>query len=71
MAVKDAGYAQLTSAQCETFAIRTLRADFLAQSEAKRRTTLDRVRRLLEAEQARKQNQPSWLARHAREVYGL
>lgn len=70
MTTRDAGYAQLSAGQCESIAVRMLRDDFLAQSEAKRRETIARVQRLLEAERRRKQNQPSWLKRHAKEIYG-
>lgn len=70
MTARDVGYAQLSTRECEAIAIRMLRADFLAQPEGRRRETIERVRRLLEAERARKQNQPSWLKRHAREIYG-
>lgn len=70
MTTRDGGYATLTSGQCESIAVRMLRDDFLAQPEAKRRETIERVRRLLDHETRRKQNQPSWLKRHAREIYG-
>lgn len=71
MTTRDrSAYPSLSSAQCESIAVRMLRDDFLAQPEAKRAATLARVQRLLAAETARKQNQPSWLKRHAREIYG-
>lgn len=70
MTARDAGYAQMTPAQMLDFAIDRLRADFLAQPEAKRRETIARVQRLLEAERRRKQNQPSWLKQHYRKIYG-
>lgn len=65
------GYPQLSAAQHQDYAIRALRAAFLAQPPQRQAETRARVQLLLEAERRRKQNQPSYLMQHAKEIYGL
>lgn len=64
------GYAQLTGGECLAFAIERQRDDYLAQPEERRAETIARVRRLLNDEARRKQNQPSYLKTHAKQIYG-
>ena len=52
--IKDSGYAQLSGEEHRGIAIRTLRAQFLAQPPERQAETLVRVRSLLEEEQRRK-----------------
>lgn len=52
------------------FAIQAERQRFLAQPPQARAETLERVRQTLAAERKRGQISPSWLMRHAREIYG-
>lgn len=68
--MNDHGYAQFTPSQCLSFAIERLRAEYLAQPEAIRAQTIARVRQLLDDERRRKQNQPSYLKQHAKQIYG-
>lgn len=69
--IKDGGYAQMTPAEHQGFSLRRLRVDFLAQPPARQAETRARVERLLADERRRGQRQPSYLALHAREIYGL
>ncbi len=64
-------YPSLSTGQCESIAVRNLRAQFLGQSPDQQRETLERVQRLLEDERRRQQNQPSYLMKHHEEIYGL
>ena len=57
--------------QAEPFAIRTLRATFLAYPEAEQARIRAEVAQKLRDEARRRQNQPSALARLARAVYGV
>ena len=53
-----------------TFAIDTQRQDYLAMPAKARAERLEYVRQLLAAERERGQVQPSWLMRHARDIFG-
>lgn len=64
-------YPQLTGTQHSSFAIRMQREQFEAQPPDRQAETLERVRLLLQDEQRRKQNQPSYLMQHAKEIYGI
>lgn len=65
MPARNMGYAQLTAAQCESFAIRYQREwHYLSYPPATRRAILARVERLVAS------NPNSYLARHWKAVYG-
>lgn len=71
MSTTQAGYPQMSAAQHLEFAIKTQRATFEAMPPKLQAERLAYVQYLLEAEQRRGQKQPSWLAQHAKEIYGL
>lgn len=61
-ASNKSSYPQLTAAQCESIAIRTLRAQFLAMPPDLQRETLERIKRL-------GPRPGSYLAKHWRQIY--
>ena len=65
------GTHSFTRETAEPFAIRQLRADFLAQPARAQTETIARVLSLLKNELRRGQRQPSALAQIARKVYGI
>lgn len=69
--IAEAGSHSFSREQAEPFAIKTLRATFLAYPEAEQARIRAEVAQKLRDEAARRQNQPSALARLARPVYGV
>ena len=69
--IAEAGTHSFSREQAEPFAIRTLRATFLAYPEAEQARIRAAVAQKLRDEAARRQSQPSALARLARAVYGV
>lgn len=69
--IAEAGTHSFTREQAEPFAIRILQQDFQQQPAMAQTETIIRVLRLLRDEARRHQNQPSALARLARQVYGI
>lgn len=69
--IAEAGTHSFSREQAEPFAIKTLRETFLAYPAAEQARIRAAVAQKLRDEAARRQSQPSALARLARPVYGI